>query len=24
VSSSTSWRVKVRSISQHQPNSIGG
>jgi hypothetical protein len=21
---STSWRVKVRSISQHQPNSIGG
>jgi hypothetical protein len=24
VSSSTNWRVKVRSISQHQPNSIGG
>lgn len=24
VSSLTTWRVKVRSISQYQPNSIGG
>jgi hypothetical protein len=24
VSSSITWRVKVRNISQHQPNSIGG